>query len=143
MKTFLFSWSSWSRVSVLFFVVSLLGMFPAFSQAIPAESTVPMIRSVRLEGTNVVVTARVPSGAVRVTLECRDRLGLGSWEPRAVTRLDGTGGEVTIRLPRSAPAELMRVRADDSERLPATFYTGPSTFYELGSGGFGRGMFLE
>ena len=71
MKTFLSSWSSHSFVS--FYLLTscfLAGVFPAFSQAEPADIGAPTIRSVRLEGTNVVVLAQVPSGAVRVTLEC-------------------------------------------------------------------------
>ena len=39
----------------------------------------PVITSVRLEGTNVVVTVQVPAGVKRVTLECRGRLGAGNW----------------------------------------------------------------
>src|SRR5207249_9990411 len=69
----------------------------------------PVITSIRLERTNVVVTAQVPDGIRRVTLECRSRLGAGSWEPRMVTRLDG-GGPVTFRIPKASGLEVLRVR---------------------------------
>ncbi len=88
----------------------------------------PVITSVQLDGTNVVVTARVPAGLKRLTLECRSRLGAGGWAPRAVARLDGSGGDVTFRVPRSAQLEVLRVRADDHEALPAPFYTGTNSF---------------
>src|SRR5437867_1092148 len=110
----------------------LLACTTAFSQTIS-----PTITSVRLDGTNVTATVRVPSGVRKVTLECRDRLGAGSWEPRAVSRLDGAGGTLTFSLPRSRPFEVMRVRADDSEPLPASFYSGTNEFYGATAGGPG------
>src|SRR5881394_1173543 len=81
-----------------------------FLSASPEDQ--PVITSVRLESSNVVVTAQVPAGISRVTLECRTRLGAGSWEPRKVTRLDGSGGPVTFRIPKAAGLEMLRVRAD-------------------------------
>lgn len=86
------------------------------------------------------MSAQVPPGVLRVTLEGRDRLGPGGWQPRAVTRLDGAGGEITLRLPRSASAELMRVRADATDPLPSAFYGGTNTFYEAGNGAFAGPM---
>src|SRR5207249_9340930 len=88
----------------------------------------PVITSIRLEGTNIVVTAQVPDGIKRVTLECRSRLGAGSWQPRALTRLDDTGGQITFRIPKAAGLEVLRVRADDQEALPASFYSGTNSF---------------
>src|SRR5207244_2408286 len=93
------------------------------------------------EGTNIVVTARVPAGVRRLTLECRARLGPGSWEPRAMARLDGAGGSVDLRLPRSRQLEMMRLRADATEPLPASFYTGTNSFFEQTSSPTGPGMF--
>lgn len=78
----------------------------------------------------MVVTAHVPPGIRRITLESRERFGRGTWEPRAVSRLDGSGGQITFRLARSRLIELMRVRADASEPLPASFYEGASSFAE-------------
>jgi len=76
----------------------------------------------------VVVTAQVPTGIRRVTLECRNRFGAGSWEPRGVTRLDGSGGSVTFRVTKAAGLEVLRVRADDREPLPGSFYSGTNSF---------------
>src|SRR2546427_1180834 len=97
----------------------------------------PVITSIRLERTNVVVTAQVPTRIRRITLECRSRLGAGGWEPRAVTRLDGNGGPVTFRIPKAAGLEVLRVRADDREPLPGSFYSGTNSFagQPVGSGG--------
>ena len=97
---------------------------------VQAQLVSPTITAVRIEGTNVVVTAQIPAGTRRVTLEGRERFGRGAWEPRAVERTDGSGGPVTFRLARSRQIELMRVRADASEPLPASFYEGASSFAE-------------
>jgi len=88
----------------------------------------PVITSIHLEKTNVLVAVQVPAGIRRVTLECRSRLGAGSWEPRMVTRLDGSSGSVTFRIPRAAGLEVLRVRADDREPLPGSFYSGTNAF---------------
>ena len=50
-----------------------------------AQSTSPAITSVRTEGTNLVVTASVPAGVQRLTLETSDRAGRRSWAPRRTT----------------------------------------------------------
>lgn len=115
-------------------VAAACGVVPG---PVRAQTDQPVITAVRAEGTNLVVTARVPAGLRRVTLECRDRLGARSWEPRAVARLDGAGGTVTFRLGRSRPFEVVRLRADLSEPLPASFYTGTNTF--LGEPATGAG----
>ena len=41
----------------------------------------PYIRSIHLEGTNVVVVAWVPANVQRVTLESRQRVREGAWQP--------------------------------------------------------------
>ena len=118
------------------FVLGLL-WFAASAFASPEDQ--PAITSIHLDGTNVVVTAQVPAGIHRVTLECRSRLGSGAWEPRAVTRLDGSGGEITFRVPKAASLEMLRVRADTTEPLPASFYAGTNSFagQPVSSGGLG------
>src|SRR6266508_2475352 len=77
-----------------------------------SASAEPVITSIRLEGTNVVVLALVPAGVTKVTLESCRRLGEEAWTPRAVARLEGEGGEVTFRLALSPDIEMLRVRAD-------------------------------
>jgi hypothetical protein len=88
----------------------------------------PTIVSIRVNGTEAVVLAQVPAGIKKVTLEGRKRLGAGAWVPRAVARIDGSGGQVTFRVPISDNTELLRVRADASEALPAVFYQGTNAF---------------
>ena len=103
-----------------------------------AQLANPQIVSVTTEQTNVVVvTVQVPLGARRVTLESRERIGSGAWEPRVVDRLDGTGGLVTFRLERSRLLELLRVRADANEGAPAGFFTGIDSFEGEPSSGSG------
>lgn len=86
------------------------------------------ITNVRLEGTNIVVIAKIPAGLRKVTLESRTRLEAGAWVPQTVARVDGNGGEWTFRLPRAAKFEMLRVRADTSEPFPASFYQGTNEF---------------
>ncbi|MHB8519544.1 MAG: RCC1 domain-containing protein [Limisphaerales bacterium] len=88
----------------------------------------PELISVRVEGTNLVAVASVPVGIKVVTLEGRRRIGTGAWVPRAVARADGTGGEITLRVPMSSDVELLRVRAETHEVLPSFFYHGTNTF---------------
>src|SRR5882724_11421938 len=101
----------------------------ASTPASPAALSGPTIASIRLEGTNVAVTAQIPAGINVVTLEGRTRLGVGGWIPRAVLHLDGAGGEVTFHAARSGNLELLRVRAETTAAtLPASFYQGTKTF---------------
>ena len=96
----------------------------------------PYIRSIHLEGTNVVVVAWVPANVQRVTLESRQRVKEGAWQPRAVNRVGGKSGELTFRLPQSSKIELIRLRTDSQEPLPDSFYTNKSVFAGApGSGG--------
>jgi hypothetical protein len=88
----------------------------------------PVITGIRRDGTNIVVQVDVPSGVRRLTLESRERFGAGTWAPAAVKQLDGTAGSVTFLLPCTRPAELLRVRADNEQPLPASFYKGTNDF---------------
>jgi hypothetical protein len=88
----------------------------------------PEIISIQLEVSEVVVTVRVPKGVKKVTLEGRSRLGIGNWAPRAVERVDGGGGLLVIRIAYTKANEILRVRGDDKEELPAAFYKGTTDF---------------
>jgi hypothetical protein len=95
------------------------------SLAVGAQPSLPFIESIALEQTNVMVSARVPAGQARVVLESRECLGRGAWVPCAVHRVArGENGTITFRLPRSEQTALLRVRATDTEPLPAAFYLG-------------------
>ena len=100
-----------------------LAASPSFSQ-----TTQPLITSIRPEGTNVVVVVNVPSGIRRVTLESRARFGDGAWSPAAVSQTDGNARTMTFRIPCTRQSELLRVRADKSQPLPASFYGGTNAF---------------
>ncbi len=93
-----------------------------------ADPARPTITNVQLDGTNVVVTGQVPAGIASVTLEGRARLQVGAWVPRAVAHLDSTGGAVTFRLAKSQDVEVLRLRADQQDPLPASFYQGTNAF---------------
>src|SRR5207249_2696104 len=49
-------------------------------------------------------------------------------EPRAVARSDGSGGTTSLRVRCSREVELLRLRGDANEPLPASFYTGTNAF---------------
>src|SRR5215831_17078974 len=110
-------------------VVSLLLLFKVgFGSAAFAQLTTPVITGSRVEGTNIVVTAKIPAGLRFVTLEASDRLGRVSWAPRKVTLLDANGGEVTFKVPMSRAMEVIRIRANATEPLPGGFFQGTNTF---------------
>lgn len=98
------------------------------SPAAAAEPGHPRIESIELAGRFVVVQVQVPAGLRKLTLESRARVGAGAWVPRVVERLDGRGGTLTFRLPATSQLELLRVRGDASEPLPAAFYAGAKAF---------------
>src|SRR5436190_3489284 len=119
----------------LFLLVSLAGLgWPTTNLLIAADpdrlatETAPVITSIRVEGTNAVVVVSVPANIAKVTLEGCRRVGGGAWTPKAVGRLNGTGGMLTFRLALAPDLELLRVRADAGEALPDFFYRGPSSF---------------
>ncbi|MEW6306091.1 MAG: beta-propeller domain-containing protein [Verrucomicrobiota bacterium] len=110
------------------FVQFVLSLLIFLFSARRAAGELPVITAVELAGTNVLIHARVPAGFPCVTLETRRQFGPGAWIPRAVTRPGGQGGEVVFQIPATAPMELMRLRADAREPLPASFYTGLTEF---------------
>src|SRR5262245_1746403 len=76
-----------TRLRNLFLMALLAVWIPAV-----AQSGQPAITEIRVEGTNLVVTADIPAGFYRVTLESRARFGVGNWAPVAVTQASGTAG---------------------------------------------------
>src|SRR5258708_32043812 len=94
-----------------FVLISL--SFLAGAVRLPAgELTQPVITSLRPDPSNVVVTANVPSGILLATLEGPQRLGAGSWKPRALIRTGRGGRALTFPVPRSPQLEVLRVRGD-------------------------------
>jgi hypothetical protein len=124
-----FSWKS-----------GFLGSLALLICATLARAELPVIQSIRVERTNLVITAQVPPGHVRVTLESRDGLASGAWVPVAVQRLDGLGGVITFHLPCSGSFAALRIRADASEPLPAFFYTGTNAFTAQPASGAGDAL---
>jgi len=107
-----------------------------------ARADLPVIESIRVESTNLIVTARVPAGHVRVTLESRDALSSGAWVPVAVQRMSGQGGVLTFNLPRAGSFAVLRIRADGVEELPFHFYAGTNTFTAQPASGTRDGLSL-
>lgn len=104
--------------------------------ASPPATESPVIAGVELRKGKAIVHGRIPAGLRKVTLESRTRLGTGTWVPRSVLRLDGTGGDIEMELPIGPQHEMLRLRADASEPLPASFYEGTNRFNgQLGSTG--------
>jgi hypothetical protein len=101
-----------------------------------ADPDRPEIVSIQRDGTDILVTARVPAGIRRATLEGRAR-SVGAWEPRGVARLDGSGGTTSFRVACSRDVELLRIRGDAQDLLPASFYTGTNVFYGDGASSSG------
>src|SRR5688500_12036143 len=117
--------------TLLFAAVLLMGT-PA-----QGNSSEPLaeITSIRLDKTNVLVEVRASSSLLRVTLESSTRVGRRSWQPRAVRHLEPSSElfrTFTFTLPQSAAIEILRVRAEMSEILPASAYLGTNTFVSSG-----------
>ena len=119
-------------VSALALVSGLLfgmpAMVPVPTGLAGPEDARPEIISIQMEVSEVVVTVRVPKGITKVTLEGRSRLGKGNWAPRAIKRVDGSGGLLVIRIAYTKANEILRVRGDDKEELSAVFYKGTTDF---------------
>ena len=114
-----------------FFTLLTLLLGITVTKAAPENPDAPVrpeIVSIQFDGGEVVVTVRVPKGIKKVTLEGRPRLGSGNWTPRAIKRVDGTGELLVFRLASSKSNELLRVRGDEKETLPAAFYNGTTEF---------------
>ena len=125
-----FSKNTLARIPALIAILALLvGIIPVTAAPENPDAPVrPEIVSIQFDGGEVVVTVRVPKGIKKVTLEGRPRLGSGNWTPRAIKRVDGTGGLLVFRLASSKSNELLRVRGDEKETLPAAFYKGTTEF---------------
>ncbi|MDP6893696.1 MAG: hypothetical protein QF731_11025, partial [Verrucomicrobiota bacterium] len=113
-------------IGLLGLIFSLLFSMPKGSAA--PENTQPEIIGIQIQESDVVVTVQVPEGITKVTLEGRSRLGIGNWTPRAIERVDGSGGLLVIRVAYTKANEILRVRGDDKEELPAAFYKGKTDF---------------
>jgi len=103
-------------------------MLTLMAQPAAAQVAGPQITSIHSVGANIAVSVEVPLGLRKVTLESRTHLNTGAWEPRAVQRLDGSGGRITFTLPATADVQVMRVRASERDPLPESFYRGSNTF---------------
>ena len=125
-----FSKNNLAGIPALIAILALLvGIIPVTAAPENPDAPVrPEIVSIQFDGGEVVVTVRVPKGIKKVTLEGRPRLGSGNWTPRAIKRVDGTGGLLVFRLASSKSNELLRVRGDEKETLPAAFYKGTTEF---------------
>lgn len=118
-------------ISVLLIACGLREMHGAAGPSSILPLSLLTIDSIQLEGTEVVVTAQVSAEFKRVTLESRPRTDGGNWEPVATQRLIESSTQVrfvTFRVPRSAQMELLRLRGDTAEVLPAAFYQGTNSF---------------
>lgn len=104
---------------------------PSFATDATATTTAnsPRITAIDYVEQELVITVEVPEGVARVVLEGSNRGDLRAWQPRAVQRVSAAG-LLTFRLPlaQAARTEMFRARADDTDPLPATFYTGKTQF---------------
>lgn len=91
--------------------------------------TPPRIISLRVEQGQLFIRATLPAGVRKAVLQSRTRMVGSSWIPRGLARLDNPdGGEVIFQIPLSEKYEFLRVQADNTEPLPASFYQGTNQF---------------
>jgi hypothetical protein len=122
----------WQRIAPVWIVTAAM-----------ASVDQPSITAIRLRDFMVIVTAQVPAGITKATLESRSRLGAGAWEPRAVLRLKGDEGEISFAVPRSSLLEVLRVRVDEQDVLPEYFYRGTNAFSGAPSGDPANGYYYR
>lgn len=80
-----------------------------------------VITSIAAQGTNVVLTASIPSGLEQVVLEMRSMLDANSkWEEKAILNVPGGSGQVTFTVPKPDGMQLMRLKAKSQSAGPAT-----------------------
>jgi hypothetical protein len=103
----------------------LFALLATVSNNVHGGLAAPTIINVYLNGADIFVRVNVPGTVAKVTLESRSRFGQGTWTPRAVSRQTG---ELTFKLRASADTEMLRVRADQTDVLPAFFYRGSNQF---------------
>jgi hypothetical protein len=110
-----------------------------------ADPQPPEIKSIRPDGTNVVLVVHVSEGLRRVTLESRSRADREEWKTRDLSWPDGKAGDFTFVLPQTRDLEVIRLRGDDTTTLPlpAAFYKGRREFDPVSRSAdtVGRGAF--
>jgi hypothetical protein len=89
----------------------------------------PVITSIRSDATTIPLTVSIPAGVQRVVLESRTRLDAGTWVPVAAQQVDGTEATLELKVAKSSSLEVLRVRADLSQPLPAALYAGTNTVF--------------
>ena len=77
---------------------------------------------------NFLVSAEIPAGFQKLTVESKVQLGLGAWEPRAVHRTNGLAGSVTFQIPADRRSEFFRAHVEAVDLLPDAFFRGESVF---------------
>ncbi|HYE33647.1 MAG TPA: beta-propeller domain-containing protein [Methylomirabilota bacterium] len=113
------------------FIITLLLVLSSFcARAVD----LPKIEQIRAEKGELVVVASIPSGLKKLTLLSRLKADGSAWEPRAVARVDGAGGRVTFRVPNSDRLELLTVKGEAADALPAFLYEGTNAFLARGNG---------
>lgn len=103
----------------------------AFSFFVHASPDAPAIKTIRTDSTNILITVSVPAGIQKVTLETRSRLEGSAWAPKAVKRFESATAElseITFTVARSESLEILRIRTDEKDSLPAAFFKGTSSF---------------
>jgi len=113
------------RLVILAWLVALSSL-----QALAGAGKDPVITRIRPDGTNLLVTVRLPDGCRRISLESRPRLGAGAWVPRKDHWPAEGVEEVTLTVPIQAEVELLRARGETAAELPlpALFFSGSRAF---------------
>ncbi|MBM3845590.1 MAG: hypothetical protein FJ405_04800 [Verrucomicrobia bacterium] len=93
-----------------------------------SQAALPEITRLSASGSNLVVNAQIPAGLRKVVLESKAHSDPGAWTPRAVARLDGAGQSIEFQLPIRRNLELIRIRAEDSDPIHSSFFSGTSEF---------------
>src|SRR5688572_8814950 len=112
-------------------LVAALALTFGLGIALAGGSAEPAITSVTVDNTNVLVKVSVPAGLRKVTVETRSRVDAATWQPKALKRFESPTSdaqEISFTFPHSDKLEVLRVRGDATDALPAQFFKGTNQF---------------
>lgn len=94
----------------------------------PLSGAEPTILGIEHRDANWVLRVAVPPGVVRVVLEGCRREDLKAWIPKASARVSPSESVLEFYVESDARMEMFRVRADATDPLPASWYSGTSEY---------------
>lgn len=92
----------------------------------------PVIAAVRPSSAGTaLLLVHVSKGTRRVTLQALE--GAKNWITRAIAHTDGSGTDITFKVPTTIPRNRLRVTGSASDTFPTSFFKGKTSFTSVSS----------